>query len=57
MSRAQLSIAAVSLYGGVPMKYRRKSMSGNQAKRVFRGSVGVHPRNFAPMPMRGGIRA
>lgn len=36
---------------------RRNAMSGRKAKRVFRGSAGVHPRNYAPMPMRGGIRA
>lgn len=36
---------------------RRKAMSGRSAKRVFRGSAGVHPRNYMPMPMRGGIRA
>lgn len=36
---------------------KRRSMSGRKAKRVFRGSAGVHPRNYSPAPMRGGIRA
>jgi len=36
---------------------RRRSMSRGSANRVFKGSSGVHRRNFAPMPMRGGIRA
>lgn len=36
---------------------KRMPLGKAKANRVFRGSAGIHPRNFAPMPMRGGIRA
>jgi len=36
---------------------KRHALGRSKAKRIFRGSAGIHPRNFAPMPMRGGIRA
>lgn len=35
----------------------RKKLSKGRSKKMFRRSSGVHPRNFSPMPMRGGIRA
>lgn len=35
----------------------RKRMSRSKSRRDFRRKSGVHPRNFSPMPMRGGIRA
>lgn len=38
-----------------PMAKRFK-LSRRGSKKMFRKTSGVHPRNFAPMPMRGGIR-
>lgn len=35
---------------------RRNRMSFKQNKRNFRKNTGVHPKNNAPTPMRGGIR-
>lgn len=39
----------------IPMKKRFK-LSRRGSKKMFRKSSGVHPRNFSPSPMRGGIR-
>lgn len=36
---------------------RRARMSRSKSRKSFRRSSGIHPRNYAPMPMRGGIRA
>lgn len=37
---------------------RRGGMSRGHSRKVFRrGAMRVHPRNVAPPPMRGGIRA
>ena len=37
---------------------KRKSLSRKKSKKMFRkGASKVHPKNYAPMPMRGGIRA
>lgn len=37
---------------------RRQAVKKGKSKRIFRGSSGVHPKNFRPgAGMRGGIRA
>lgn len=35
---------------------RRSRMTASQSNGAFKGSLGVHPKNRAPRPMRGGIR-
>lgn len=35
---------------------RRSKLSRKTSRKLFRNRAGAHPKNFAPMPMRGGIR-
>lgn len=40
------------------MAKKRKKLSYRKSKKLFsRTAKGAHPKNFAPPPMRGGIRA
>lgn len=36
---------------------KRLSLRKPKSKRIFRKGTHVHPKNYNPMPMRGGIRA
>lgn len=36
---------------------KRQRVSKKVSKRIFRKTSNPHPKNTAPMPMRGGIRA
>lgn len=35
---------------------KRQKMSNKSSRRNFRRNLGAHPKNYRPIPMRGGFR-